>query len=140
MSGRVFVDTNILVYAHDVSAGSKHDRAQAVVAELWHDHRGIISTQVLQELCFNLQRKTARPMPTGEVRRVLEDFIKWEVVVNTPQSVIEAFDIQVRHQVSFWDALILQAAEVSGAELLYSEDFSSGQSYGMIRVVNPLQP
>ena len=138
MSDRVFVDTNILVYAHDVSAGQKHDRAEAIVAELWQNQRGIISTQVLQELCFNLRRKTARPMPVSEVKRVVEDFMKWEVVVNTPKSVIEALDIEARYKVSFWDALILHAAETSGAEILYSEDFAAGQTYGTVRVVNPL--
>src|SRR4051812_15610003 len=137
MSDRVFVDTNILVYAHDISAGAKHERAQAIVAELWQGQRGIISTQVLQELCFNLRRKAARPMPASEVRRVLEDFVKWEVVVNTPESVMGALDLEVRYHISFWDALIVHAAEAAGCEVLYSEDLSAGQSYGTVVAVNP---
>ena len=66
------------------------------------------------------------------------DYLSWEVVVNTGESVLEALEIENRHGISFWDALVIQAAESSGAEVLYSEDLSEGQSYGSVRVVNPL--
>ncbi len=64
--------------------------------------------------------------------------MNWQIVVNTPDSVIEALAIEVSYQISFWDALIVHAAERSGATILYSEDFSDGQTYGSVRVVNPL--
>jgi predicted nucleic acid-binding protein len=138
MSDRFFVDTNILVYAHDRSAGLKHKRARLVIEELWDSGRGVLSTQVLQELCINVRRRTSRPLSVEETRRLVQDYLSWEIVVNTPTSVIQALDLEVRHKISFWDALILQAAESSGVAILYSEDLATGQRYGSVRVVNPL--
>jgi predicted nucleic acid-binding protein len=138
MPDKYFVDTNILMYAHDRSAGLKHQRARQLIERLWASGQGVLSTQVLQELCINLRRKIARPLPVEEVRRLLQDYLSWEIVVNTPASVIQALDIEVRYQTSFWDALVLQAAESSGAAVLYSEDLAAGQSYGPIQVINPL--
>lgn len=138
MSDKVFVDTNILVYAHDRSAGIKRERAEALIQRLWEDGNAVLSTQVLQELCVNLRRRLARPWPVEETQTLLEDYMRWEIVVNTPASVVEATIIEARHQISFWDALILQAAGSCGAKILYSEDFSNGQTYGPLRVVDPL--
>ncbi len=138
MSDRCFVDTNILVYAHDRSAGLKHERARLLIEELWNSGRGVLSTQVLQELCINLRRKSSRPLSVEETRRLVQDYLSWEIFVNTPASTIQALDIEVRYKISFWDALILQAAESSGVAILYSEDLATGQRYGSIRIVNPL--
>ncbi len=69
---------------------------------------------------------------------MIQDYLSWEVVVNQPESVLQALDIEVRYKISFWDALILQAAESCGAAVLYSEDLSTGQNYGTVRVINPL--
>ena len=138
MSDRVFVDTNILVYAHDRSAGSKHKRARLLIESLWSSGGAILSTQVLQELCVSVRRKSGRPLSAEETRRLLQDYLSWEIVVNTSASVIQALDIEVRYKISFWDALILQAAESAGAVVLYSEDLAAGQMYGSIRIVNPL--
>jgi len=138
MPDRCFVDTNILVYAHDRSAGVKHKRAQLLIEDLWNSGRGVLSTQVLQELCINLRRKSRHPLAVPEVRRLLQDYLSWEVVVNSPASIIQALDIEVRYKISFWDALILQAAESSGVAVLYSEDLAAQQRYGSILVVNPL--
>jgi len=139
MSDKYFVDTNILIYAHDRSAGWKHDRARQLLERLWISGQGVLSTQVLQEVCINLRRKIARPLPVDEVRRLLQDYLSWEIVVNTPESVIQALEIEVRYKMSFWDALVLQAAESSGAAVLYSEDLATGQKYGPIQVINPLR-
>lgn len=138
MSDKAFVDTNILVYAYDLVAGVKNERARALVEKFWSAGGGVVSTQVLQELCINLRRKAMKPLTIGETLRLIEDYSDWEIVVNTHNSVIEALTIEARYQISFWDALILQAAEKSGASILYSEDFSDGQIYGSVRVVNPL--
>ena len=137
MSDRAFVDTNILVYAHDNTAGSKHERARALVEQLWADRSGVLSTQVLQELYVSL-RKARNPMPAAEARQVVADYLRWEVVVNNGDSVVEAAELETRYRISFWDALIVQAASTSGVEILYSEDLSAGQAYGPVRVVNPL--
>jgi predicted nucleic acid-binding protein len=138
MSDKCFVDTNILVYAHDRSAGLKHERARLLIEELWNSGRGVLSTQVLQELCIHLRRKSSRPLSVEETRRLVQDYLSWEIFVNTPASTIQALDIEVRYKISFWDALILQAAESSGVAILYSEDLAAGQKHGSIRIVNPL--
>jgi predicted nucleic acid-binding protein len=139
MPDKYFVDTNILIYAHDRYAGLKHERARQVVERLWISGQGVLSTQVLQELCINLRRKIARPLPVEEVRQLLQDYLSWEVVVNTPASVLQALEIEVRYKTSFWDALVLQAAESSGATVLYSEDLAAGQKYGPVQVINPFK-
>jgi len=138
MSDKCFVDTNILVYAHDRSAGVKHQRAQLLLEQLWDSGQGVVSTQVLQELCINLRRKVGNPLPVDEVQKLIRDYATWEVVTNTPDSILQALDIEMRYKTSFWDALILQAAEFSGASILYSEDLATEQPYLGVRVVNPL--
>lgn len=97
----------------------------------------MLSTQVLQELCVSLQRKTAYPPGAKEIRALIEDYLAWEVVTNTGESVLKGLDIAERYRISFWDALILQAAETAGTPILLSEDLSDGQRYGTVRVVNP---
>jgi predicted nucleic acid-binding protein len=137
MSDKCFVDTNVLVYAHDRSTGKKHERARELLEKLWDSGNAALSTQVLQELCFTLQRKAASPLAVDELRRLVRDYLAWEIVANGPESVVEALDVQARYKISFWNALILQAAEIAGATVLYSEDFAAGQHYGSVQVVNP---
>ena len=138
MAEKYFVDTNILIYAHDRSTGLKHERALQLLERLWASGEGVLSTQVLQELCVNLRRKVAKPVPVDEIRRLVQDYLSWEIVVNTPDAVIQALEIEARYKTSFWDALILQAAEQCGAAVLYSEDLAGKQKYGAVQVVNPL--
>jgi predicted nucleic acid-binding protein len=140
MSDKYFVDTNILVYAHDTSAGAKHERAKALVQDLWRQGAGVVSTQVLQELCVNIRRKAGHPVDLRTAREIVADYLSWRVVTNTGESILEALQLEERYQISFWDALIVQAAEASGAAVLYSEDLSDGQAYSGVRVVNPLRP
>lgn len=139
MSDRFFVDTNILMYAHDSAAGKKHERAKALVEDLWETRSGVVSTQVLQELAVNLRRKAKKPLDAKATRDVVADYLAWQVVVNGGDSILEALDLESRYQVSFWDALVIQAAQVGGAEILYSEDLSHGQRYGSVLVTNPLE-
>lgn len=139
MPDKCFVDTNVLMYAHDTTAGVKHERARALVERLWHDRSGVVSTQVLQELVVNLRRKVRRPVDIRTAREIVADYLAWEVQVNTGASVVEALEIEERHGLSFWDALIVHAAERAGAAVLYSEDLSDGQRYGSVRVINPLR-
>jgi predicted nucleic acid-binding protein len=137
MSDKYFVDTNILVYAHDKAAGVKHERARSLVEQLWRERSGVVSTQVLQELCVNLRKKAGRPADVKTVRAIVADYLSWEVVTNVGESILEALELEDRYQISFWDALIVQAAETSGVSVLYSEDLSAGQNYRGVRVVNP---
>ena len=138
MADKYFVDTNILIYAYDRSSGIKHDLARDLIESLWTSGQGVLSTQVLQELCVNLRRNVARPLEVDEIRRLIHDYTTWEIVVNSPDAVLHALEIELRYKISFWDALVLQAAEQSGASILYSEDLAGKQNYGTVRVVNPL--
>src|SRR4029078_12067913 len=124
MSDRYFVDTNILMYAHDASAGSKHERAKALGEELWRDLTGVVSTQVLQELSVNLRKKVRRPLDGKATRDIVADYLTWQVIVDWGDSILEGMDLEARYQISFWDALVIHAAQVAGAEILYSEDLS----------------
>jgi predicted nucleic acid-binding protein len=139
MGDRYFVDTNILMYAHDTSAGAKHERAKTVIEELWRNRTGVVSTQVLQELAVNLRRKAGRPLDAKAAREIVADYLTWQVVVNGGEAILEAIDIEARHHISFWDALVVHAAQASGAEVLYSEDLADRESYGSVRVMNPLR-
>ena len=111
-----------------------------MVEELWRDRTGVVSTQVLQELVVNLRRKAARPLDVAAARDVVVDYLAWQVVVTPGESILHALDLEQRYRMSFWDALIVHAADVSGASVLYSEDLSHGQRYGAVTVVNPLIP
>jgi|SRR5579884_3564382 predicted nucleic acid-binding protein len=137
MNDKRFVDTNILIYAHDHSCGTKHEQARALVSQFWEAGNAVISTQVLQELYICLRRKVATPLSAAEVEQILRDYFAWEVVLNTRQSILDAITIETRHRVSFWDGLILQAAKRAGARIVYSEDLSHGQMYDRITVINP---
>ena len=137
MPGDVFVDTNILVYAYDTAAGSKHEAAKRLVAELWHtDPWPAISVQVLQELFVNLHRLG---VPLADVRARVQDFAQWHVVENTVALVEEGIAEVERWQVSFWDGLILAAARRAGVATVWSEDLNDGQAYDGLRVTNPLK-
>jgi predicted nucleic acid-binding protein len=139
MNGRAFLDTNILVYAHDQSAGEKTAKAQELLAQLWKEGRGVLSTQVLQEFCVNVRRKFQQPVKPEQVREAILVYRKWRMVVNRAESVLRALEIEKRYQLSFWDAMIVQAAESAGCEILYSEDLSHGQEYEGVLVVNPFK-
>ena len=138
MNDKCFVDTSVLVYAHDRTAGTKHHRALQLVEELWNSGKGVVSTQVPQELCVNLRKKVDPPCPGDELRRLILDHMSWEVMANTAESIVEALDLEVRYRTWFWDALILHSALHCGATILYTEDLAPGEKYGAIQVVSPL--
>jgi predicted nucleic acid-binding protein len=136
---RVFVDTNVLVYAHDRSAGKKHETARDVVLDLWESGMGVLSMQVLQEFFTAVTRKIAKPMASAAARQIIEDLLKWSVVVNDGDSILAAIDILDRYKLSFWDSMIVQAAVRGGADVLLSEDLSDGQTIHGVRISNPFR-
>jgi predicted nucleic acid-binding protein len=138
-ASKIFVDTNVLVYAHDTTAGRKRDRAWAVIQELWNTGTGVISTQVLQELFVSLTQKIPMPIDGRKARTIVEDLCAWEVVANDEHAILGAIDLKMKYQLSFWDSLILEAARRSGATTLYSEDLSNGQQVEGIAIVNPFE-
>ena len=139
MTERIFVDSNVLVYAHDSGAGERHDVARELVLELWRDRSGVISTQVLQETYVNLRHKAARPLTVDEALELVSEYLAWDVVVNDGASVLEAIRLETRYRISFWDSLIVAAANASGVATLLSEDLSHGQQYGAVTVRNPFR-
>jgi predicted nucleic acid-binding protein len=133
--GGEFVDTNILIYAFDRSAGEKHREAVELVTRLWMERRGWISLQVMQEFYVAATRKLKLPpdQATLQVRRLR----LWRVHRPLAEDVVEAIELHQRHVVSFWDALILRSAQASQCSILWSEDLSDGQQRGNLEVRNP---
>lgn len=133
---KVFLDTNILIYAYDTSAGRKNFRAKDLLIELWDSQRGMISTQVLQEFFVNVTRYIQKPMDIDSAEVIIKDLLHWDVWVNDETSLLKAIDIHRKHQFSFWDAMIVQAAVRGGADVLYTEDMTHGQVVQGVRVVD----
>ena len=132
-----FVDTNILIYAHDISAGQKHVRANELVRDLWQSGDGCLSVQVLQEFYVNVTRKVARPLATEAAAQIISELSVWEVHCPGAEDVLDAIRVQNRFQVSFWDAMILVSAHHLGCHVLWSEDLNPGQVYGQVGVQSP---
>jgi predicted nucleic acid-binding protein len=132
---RLFLDANVLVYAHDPTEGCKHERARDFVKQCWDSEKPPkVSIQVLQETHVALVRKGLDPMTSADVVR---NYLSWDVVENRESVFCDALTLQSEFQLSFWDASILAAALASGAEELWSEDFQSGRVYRGILAVNP---
>lgn len=138
MSDVVFVDTNILVYAHDADAGAKRERAIEKLRQLWAADTGRLSVQVLQEFYVNVTRKLTTRVARSTAREVVDTYGAWVREPTTAETVLRATDIAELAQISFWDALIIAAAEQAGAAWLFTEDLNDGQSIAGIKVVNPL--
>jgi predicted nucleic acid-binding protein len=136
MSGRTFVDTNVLIYAHDVDAGQKHEIARNVLRKLWSEREGVLSMQVLQEFYVNVTRKIATPLPRLTARTIVESYRSW-CMQTTTEEIATAFRIEDEAHLGFWDALVVAAASKSGAVRLISEDLNPGQTILGVRVENP---
>lgn len=134
---RAFVDTNVLVYAHDATAGSKRETAVALVERLWDSGHGCVSIQVLQELFVTLTRKLPHPLQAEASTNAVEDFARWTVHAPVVEDVLAAIRLHERHGISFWDAMIVQSAAQLGCDVLYSEDLNAGQRYDGVLVVDP---
>ena len=138
MSGeRVFVDTNIIVYAYDRDAGRKHEIARDLMIGLWSAAGAVLSTQILQEFYVTVTRKIASPLTREAAREIIKDYLTWDVVSNDGDAVLEAIDIETGENISFWDALVIAAAKRGGAQVLLSEDLSEGRKFGDMVVRNP---
>lgn len=137
---RKFVDTNVLVYAHDLTAGDKHDLARTLLEELWDTRQGCLSVQVLQEFFVTTTRKIPKPLDPSAAAQIIGDLASWHVHSPAAPDVLAAIDIQQQAGTSFWDAMILRSAQELGCPVLYSEDLNAGQTYAGIQVTNPFTP
>jgi len=136
MTGKTFVDTNVLVYAHDVDDVSKHDLARDALRELWNDGTGVLSPQVLEEFYVNVTRKIAMPLAKDAARLVVSTYAIWCVDV-TSADVTAAFRIEDEATIGFWDALIIASASKAGAARILSEDLNAGQTIAGVLIENP---
>jgi predicted nucleic acid-binding protein len=132
-----FVDTNILVYAHDRSADRKHALTQALVIDLWESKQGCVSIQVLQEFYVTVTRKVEHPLNPSYAADIVASLGVWNVHAPTVADIIEAIRFQQQFQLSFWDAMIVHSASRLGCHRLWSEDLNAGQYYGGVQVLNP---
>ena len=137
MSDKAFVDTNVLVYAHDLESGDRHTIAARLVAELWKTRRAVISTQVLQEFYVNATRKIRAPLPRALARQIVNAYAVWQTEIVEPRDIQLASELEEQHQLSFWDALIVAAALKGGASSILTEDMSTGRSLSGVRIENP---
>lgn len=134
---RQFVDTNVLVYAHDISAGIKHEKARDLILSLWDSRQGCISLQVLQEFYVTIVQKVAKPIAPEMAARIIADLGQWTLHVPDVEDVLEAIEIQQRNELSFWDSLIICSAKKLGCDVIWTEDLNTGQRYEGIVVLNP---
>ena len=131
-----FIDTNVLIYAHDADAGEKRAIARDLLRELWSERTGVLSMQVLQEFYVNVTRKIASPLSRDLARRIVGAYEPW-CVETTLKEMTTAFQIEEESRIGFWDALIVASAARSGALRIFSEDLNAGQKIYGISIENP---
>ena len=134
-----FVDTNVLIYAHDLSAGHKHTCARDLVRELWGSGQGCLSVQVLQEFYVNVTQKVAKPLAPEVAAQIIADLSVWQVHRPGVEDILDAIRLQGRYQISFWDAMIVTSAIQLGCRTIWSEDLKPGQVYQTATVANPFE-
>jgi predicted nucleic acid-binding protein len=136
-SGKTFVDTNVLIYAHDVDAGRKHETAKALLRNLWTERTGLLSTQVLQEFYVNVTRKIRKPLTKPQARSIIDTYAPWCADGITTADIKAAFQIEDQARIGFWDALIIAVAARGGARRVFTEDLNSGQVIAGVTIHNP---
>jgi len=136
-AGKQFVDTNILVYAHDLSAANKHVIAREILLNLWNSRNGCLSIQVLQEFYVTVTRKVNKPISPEKASQIISDLGQWQVHVPGVPDILKAITFQQRLKLSFWDALIICSAKQSGCELIWTEDLNNSQDYEGVRACSP---
>lgn len=132
-----FLDTNVLIYAHDRSAGDKHLRARELIEGLWQSGEGCLSIQVLQEFYVNATAKVARPLAPDTAAQIIADLSVWQVHRPGVEDVLDAIRLQGRYQLSFWDSMIVASALQLGCQTIWSEDLNPGQVYDSVQVLSP---
>jgi|SRR5215469_6138499 len=130
-----FVDTNILIYVHDSTAGTKRQISATLIQRLARDSEGALSTQILIEFYAAVTKKYG--MRNEEAVAVIADFGSWTVHRLAHADLLAAAEILRLYKISWWDALVLQSAHALGCEILWTEDLSHGQRYGSVVVRNP---
>ncbi|MGI8425827.1 MAG: PIN domain-containing protein [Actinomycetota bacterium] len=136
---RIFVDSNVLVYAKDSSEATKQERALAWVEHLWRNRSGRISIQVLEEYYVTVTSKLKPGIVANQARSDVRDLLAWRPLPVDHLLVEKAWAFEERFQLSFWDALIVSAAKLTDCEFLLTEDLQSGQDFDGLTIVNPFE-
>jgi predicted nucleic acid-binding protein len=136
MNAKTFVDTNVLIYAHDVDAKERNQKARTVLNELWDERSGVLSMQVLQELYVNVTRKIETPLSKDAARRIVNSYSMC-CMQTTAAELDVAFQIEDEAGIGFWDALIVASAVKSGSVRILSEDLNDQQIIAGTRIENP---
>ena len=136
---RHFVDTNILIYAYDTSAGVKHQRAKELLSTLWVEKNGCLSVQVLQEFYVVATQKMKKPLSPQMAAQIIVDLEVWRIHAPQVHDVLNAIELQQRYQISFWDAMIVNSALALDCTTLWSEDLNHLQIYQQVQVQNPFK-
>ena len=139
MTAPVFVDTNVFVYSRDSRVRAKQERANEWLGFLWDTRRGRLSRQVLQEYYTTVTRKLKPGMAPKDARADVRALFHWLAPVEPAALMESAWDLQDRFSLSFWDALIVGAAEHLGCAFVLTEDLPTGQDLGGIEVVSPFE-
>ncbi len=132
-----FVDTNVLVYAHDRSEVSRQPVARGLLEELWANQTGVLSTQILQEFYVVATRKFDPPLSRRAAREIVALYGTWPLVQIDLPLILMASELEERHKLSFWDALVVEAARRAGAARLVTEDLQDERTIGGVRIENP---
>ena len=137
MTATIFVDTNVLVYRRDSAQGDKQAQAAAWMERLWAERGGRLSYQVLQEYYVTVTSKLKPGLELESARNDVRSLLAWKPVTIDAGVVDAAWVIQDRYGLSWWDALIVAAAQVANCRFLLTEDLQEGQELGEVRVVSP---
>ena len=137
MSVKTFVDSNILIYAHDLDSGKRQPQAAKRLKDLWQDRAGCLNTQVLQEFYVNVTQKIRAPLAKTAAREIVRNYGAWVHSAITPGTIVRASEIAEIWRISFWDGMIVAAAEQDEVSELLTEDLNHGQLIAGIRIVNP---
>lgn len=139
MSDKFFIDTNILVYAHDAENPQKQQKAQSVIFEGIRLEKAVISTQVISEFYVIITQKVKSPLPRSKAKEEIKHLSILEMVEIDLPMIFQAFHYQDEWKISYWDALILASAGRAQCQKILSEDFKDQHRYGDIVVENPLK-
>lgn len=137
MTARVFVDTNVLVYRQDASEPVKQPRAARWIEHLWRSRSGRLSYQVLQELYVTVTHKLEPGLPALKAQQLVRDLVAWQPAAIDLPVMERAWALHRSHSLSWWDALIVSAAQAQRCSVLLTEDLQHGQFFDELRVVDP---
>jgi predicted nucleic acid-binding protein len=132
-----FVDTNVIVYGYDDSDPVKQKRAGLVMRKLWETRNGRLSFQVLQEFYVTVTRKLKPPLAHDRAREEIRDLLAWRPVRPGADLLEDAWQVEDRFGLSWWDSLIVASAKAAECGILLTEDLQDGLEIDGLRVMNP---